>query len=91
MILSIHFITLSIHQKLNLTLELKSIFILVNFVPYLGPMGKDGMECPAYCPANCGMEEMMCPGGEDPNGCMMPESCMPSKGTILIICHVVLK
>ena len=59
------------------------------FEPSEGPMGKDGIECPAHCPANCGMEEMMCPGGEDPNGCMMPESCIPSKGTILIFALVV--
>ena len=54
-------------------------------------MGKDGMECPAHCPVNCGMEEMMCPGGEDPNGCMMPETCIPSKGTILIFNLAVLR
>ena len=49
------------------------------------------MECPGHCPANCRMEEMMCPGGEDPNGCMMPETCIPSKGTTLIFNHAVLK
>ena len=48
-------------------------------------MGKDGMECAAYCPANCDAEQMMCPGGEDNNGCTMPETCMPSKGSILML------
>ena len=44
------------------------------------------MECAAYCPANCDdAEQMMCPGGEDNNGCMMPETCMPSRGSILIL------
>ena len=31
-------------------------------------------------PANCGPEDMPCWGGEDENGCMMPDSCMPTKG-----------
>ena len=57
-----------------------------NFELFVGPMGKDGMECTAYCPANCDdAEQMMCPGGEDHNGCMRPETCMPSRGSILIL------
>jgi len=28
----------------------------------------------------CGPEDMMCPGGMDAMGCMMPDMCMPSKG-----------
>ena len=42
--------------------------------------GKDGMECQAFCPTKCGAEDMVCPGGQDWNGCQMPDMCMPSKG-----------
>ena len=49
------------------------------------------MECPGHCPANCRMEEMMCTGGEDPNGCIMPEFCIPSKGTTVIFNQAVSK
>ena len=42
--------------------------------------GNDGMECPAFCPNKCGPEDMICPGGQDWNGCQMPDMCMPSKG-----------
>ena len=45
-----------------------------------GPLGKDGMECPAFCPAKCGPEEMPCWGGMDANDCMMPDTCIPMKG-----------
>ena len=45
-----------------------------------GPMGEDGVECPSFCPVNCGMDEMVCNGGDDANGCMQPEYCIPSKG-----------
>ena len=51
-------------------------------------MGKDGMECPADCPVKCGYEEMMCPGGEDWNGCMMAETCIPAKGIMLFLARV---
>ena len=43
-------------------------------------MGKDGVECPAFCPSTCGPEEMSCWGGEDMNYCQMPDFCVPSKG-----------
>ena len=43
-------------------------------------MGEDGVECPSFCPVNCGMDEMVCNGGDDANGCMQPEYCIPSKG-----------
>merc|ERR1719490_614230 len=36
-------------------------------------------KCNAYCPVNCGPEEMHCPGEEDHMGCKMPDSCIPSK------------
>ena len=39
--------------------------------------GKDGMECPAICPTNCGPHELRCWGGRDWNGCEMPGSCKP--------------
>ena len=45
-------------------------------------MGKDGIECPAFCPSTCGPEEMSCWGGEDMNMCQMPDFCVPSKGNI---------
>ena len=62
-----------------------------NFETFEGPMGKDGIECPAHCPVNCGMDSMMCQGGEDPNGCRMPEFCVPSKGTQLFFSQTVSK
>ena len=40
--------------------------------------------CPELLPAKCGPEEMMCPGGMDPQGCPMPDMCMPSKGNFEI-------
>ena len=45
-------------------------------------MGKDGMECPSFCPMKCGPEDMHCAGGMDWNGCPMPDTCMPSKGKL---------
>ena len=45
-------------------------------------MGKDGIECPAFCPSTCGPEEMSCWGGEDMNMCQMPDFCVPSKGNV---------
>ena len=32
----------------------------------------------------CGAEEMLCPGGMDPQGCPMPDMCMPSTGNFEI-------
>ena len=49
-------------------------------------MGKDGIECPAFCPTNCGFDEMMCPGGEDFDGCMVQDFCIPAKGTLIFYC-----
>ena len=46
-------------------------------VPSIGPLGLVGNWCPAMCPTVCGPDMMMCPGGADPNGCMMPDLCMP--------------
>ena len=31
-------------------------------------------------PIECGKDEMNCPGGDDGMGCMMPDTCMPTKG-----------
>ena len=48
------------------------------FLP--GPIGKDGNECPIFCPAKCdeSIGEIHCPGeGEDANGCPTPDFCMP--------------
>merc|ERR1711997_258736 len=36
-------------------------------------------KCNAFCPVNCGPDEMHCPGAEDHMGCKMPDSCIPSK------------
>ena len=40
----------------------------------------NGFECPGLCPMFCGKDEISCPGGDDGNGCMMPDTCMPTKG-----------
>ena len=31
-------------------------------------------------PVDCGKDMMNCPGGDDGMGCMMPDTCMPTKG-----------
>ena len=39
----------------------------------------DGNECPAFCPltiSNCPENHLLCPGGSDNNGCLMPATCM---------------
>merc|ERR1712168_845631 len=42
-----------------------------------GLSGKNGNDCPVSCPAKCddSMNDLRCPGGEDDNGCPMPDSC----------------
>ena len=46
-----------------------------------GPMGLDGFtECPGVCPTTCGLEDMVCPGAMDGNGCMAKETCQPRHG-----------
>merc|ERR1719273_775525 len=51
-------------------------------IPSKGPAGKDGKDCPSFCPAKCGPEDMQCPGGKDWNECEMPEFCIPNKGPL---------
>merc|ERR1719228_2388868 len=49
--------------------------------PSIHLMGKDGLECPAYCPMKCGgPDEMWCEGGKDWNDCPMPDFCMQKGG-----------
>jgi hypothetical protein len=36
--------------------------------------------CTNLEPVECGKDMMNCPGGDDGNGCMMPDTCMPTKG-----------
>ena len=44
----------------------------------LGPVGTDGVECPVTCPTPaCPSDMVPCPVFS-PNGCPMPESCMPA-------------
>ena len=38
------------------------------------------MDCPVSCPMNCGKDMMNCPGGDDGNGCMLPDTCMSTVG-----------
>ena len=50
---------------------------------FSGAIGNDGNECPVMCPTKCNeAEEMPCYGGSDYNGCMYPEFCWPSKGSM---------
>ena len=60
------------------------MYILVSLVIIKkGPVGNDGNECPIMCPTKCNeAEEMPCYGGSDYNGCMHPEFCWPSKGSM---------
>merc|ERR1711899_200846 len=37
-------------------------------------------DCMNHCPMHCGKEQMMCPGKMDPNGCKMPDMCLPAGG-----------
>lgn len=46
----------------------------------LSLIGKDGIECPAMCPVQCGPGEMTCYGGHDENGCEYGDICVPMKG-----------
>ena len=42
-----------------------------------GPVGKDGMECPVFCPMKCNFDDIQCYSGKDDNDCPMPDYCMP--------------
>ena len=57
------------------------IWILVNryltFYELLGPVDNNGFNCPVVCPVDCGKDMMNCPGEDDGNGCIMPDTCMP--------------
>ena len=44
---------------------------------YLASAQKD---CTNPEPIECGEDMMICPGGDDGYGCMMPDTCMPTKG-----------
>ena len=46
----------------------------------LGPLDNNGFECPVLCPASCGKDMMNCAGGDDGNGCMIPDFCISSMG-----------
>ena len=58
---------------------LYALFDNLTFYDLLG-LDNNGFECPGYCPMFCGKDNMNCPGGDDGNGCMMPDTCMPTKG-----------
>ena len=49
-----------------------------------GPIGFDGNECQAVCPAGCGADDMSCYGGKDSNGCERGDFCYPAKGCIFL-------
>jgi hypothetical protein len=58
-------------------------FDVFTFYALPGPLDSNGYECPASCPMNCPMIKdgmMNCPGGDDGNGCEMPEFCISSFG-----------
>merc|ERR1711874_644334 len=47
-------------------------------MPADGWLGIDGTPCPPTCPAICDHDfEMHCHGGIDPNGCYLPDICVP--------------
>ena len=39
-------------------------------------------DCSAYCPKQCGKEEILCPR-MDPKGCPIPDTCYPAKAHCL--------
>merc|ERR1711976_745367 len=49
-------------------------------MPSKGPLDFNGVECPATCPVMCGPDTMWCAGGMSPNGCPMPNTCVPMQG-----------
>ena len=50
----------------------------MQFCSNLGPVGKDGIECPVTCP--CKDEEMTCDMGfDEAMGCQFPPQCTPMK------------
>ena len=71
------------YQVDSYEIKLSILFVLfdnLTFYKLLGPLDNNGLECPVSCPLNCASWEMSCPGGDDGNGCMMPDSCIPMKG-----------
>ena len=55
-----------------------NIFLISFYVT--GWTGHDGTECGVTCPTTCGADDLNCFGGEDANGCSMPNFCIPMKG-----------
>ena len=49
----------------------------LTFYELLGPVDNNGFNCPVVCPVDCGKDMMNCPGEDDGNGCIMPDTCMP--------------
>jgi hypothetical protein len=55
-----------------------NIFLISFYVT--GGVGYDGQDCGVTCPIKCGVDDITCYGGEDENGCPIPDTCMPTKG-----------
>ena len=54
------------------------MYLLLIFLPNSGPIGKDLIECPVNCP--CKADDLSCPQGEDANGCIRGNMCLPMEG-----------
>ena len=53
--------------------------------PAKGPMGKEGHECPAFCPVKCDAKDLQCWGGMDENDCPKPDFCLSGPGKKLLV------
>merc|ERR1712226_261212 len=47
-----------------------------------GHLDNNGYECPVHCPASCGKDMMSCVGGDEGNGCMIPDFCISTIGEL---------
>ena len=50
-----------------------------------GPIGKDGNECPAFCPVKCSPKDLQCWVEKDENDCPKPDMCIPGPGMKLLL------
>ena len=73
----------AIKRRLVSSSQLFVLFDNLTFYYLLGPLDNQGYECPVSCPENCAENMMSCPDGDDGNGCMMPDFCMPITGNSL--------
>ena len=62
-----------------------SVFVHISFL--IGPsFGTDGSTCSFFCPTNnCPRDHTYCAGGSYENGCIKPDSCISTAGTVPLL------